>query len=402
MFTRGVALRRLLIALFATTLILASCGDDAGQSGAGSDPEAGDDADATDDDTDEDGMDGEHDHEHDGDDDHDGDHDHDHDHSEVIEVPDGMAVPSVAVSAEVDGPGAVNLFVDLDDFTVNPEAVSTDAVDGEGHLHLYIDGERERRFYNTAILVDGLSAGTHELMVEVSANNHSAYAVDGEPIRATVEVEVEEAEGHDHGHGAELFESASPPTVDLEVTKDPKSGWNVHAIMSDDFTFAPESINGEAVDGEGHLHLYVDGQKVGRLYGPWTHLSGLTPGTHVIEVEVSANDHRAYGVDGEPLRAQASIEASGDAAPADVVIVGSWTDGEIQFDELRYEVEQGSTVEIRFTSDQAEEIHVHGYDYLAEVGPGQIGVIVFEADSRGTFEVELERSGQLLFDLVVS
>ena len=59
-------------------------------------------------------------------------------------------------------------------------------------------------------------------------------------------------------------------------------------------------------------------------------------------------------------------------------------------------------VTIRVTSDVAEEVHVHGYDEIAAVAPGQTAELTFVANIPGVFEVEFERSHKLLFTLEVS
>lgn len=64
-------------------------------------------------------------------------------------------------------------------------------------------------------------------------------------------------------------------------------------------------------------------------------------------------------------------------------------------------VPAGEEVVIRVVSDVAEHVHVHGYDLMADVGPDQPAEITFAADVPGIFEVELEDSGQLLFNLEV-
>ena len=182
-------------------------------------------------------------------------------------------------------------------------------------LVLYVDGERKLRFYNTALHLKDLTPGDHEIAVEISANNHAAYAVDGVPIRATETITVPEAEVTHHGHDPQEVDPASAPTVGLAVMEDPKSGWNLQ-IDLENFTITPENASSDPVDGEGHLHLYVDGERVTRLYGTWWHLAELTKGNHEVAVEVSANNHAALAVDGAPIRATANIDVSADRAAA--------------------------------------------------------------------------------------
>ena len=64
------------------------------------------------------------------------------------------------------------------------------------------------------------------------------------------------------------------------MTPDPVMGWNVH-MRTTGFTWLPRKAgSADPVWGEGHAHLYVDGEKVARPYGEWYHLGPLDPGTH--------------------------------------------------------------------------------------------------------------------------
>jgi heme/copper-type cytochrome/quinol oxidase subunit 2 len=65
------------------------------------------------------------------------------------------------------------------------------------------------------------------------------------------------------------------------------------------------------------------------------------------------------------------------------------------------EVPQGSRVEIEVEADVSDEVHVHGYDLLADVTPDRRARIAFRATATGVFEVELEGAGLLLLRLRV-
>ncbi|MCA1693017.1 MAG: hypothetical protein ABR540_11925 [Acidimicrobiales bacterium] len=67
----------------------------------------------------------------------------------------------------------------------------------------------------------------------------------------------------------------------------------------------------------------------------------------------------------------------------------------------RHTVELGDQVFLRVTSDEADELHVHGYDHTAAVGPGKIAELRFPADIPGVFEVELEHSRRRVTTLEV-
>lgn len=105
---------------------------------------------------------------------------------------------------------------------------------------------------------------------------------------------------HDHDALLVLPAGAEAPTLDVAVEKDPASGWNLQ-MKTSHFTFAPQHASLDHVPGEGHAHVYANGVKIGRFYGPWVHLDGLPPGEVTLEVTLNANDHRPLAVGGAPV-----------------------------------------------------------------------------------------------------
>lgn len=397
-------------ALLATTLLVAACGDDDSDTPS-ADPAAGAD----------DGT---------------GDGTGGHAHGEGIEV-EGPA-PTVEIEATPDSVGGLNLHVETTNFTFAPEHASTDHVEGEGHAHIYVDGEKVGRLYGTDHYLGDVEAGEHEITVDLNANDHSPLLVDGEPVATTITVDVPETDHGAHDHGSDGVEAAAPaPTVTLTVEPDAKAGFNVQ-VETENFTFAPAAVGGDAVDGEGHAHLYVDGVKITRLYGEWYHLDiPLLAGEHEVTVDLNANDHTPLLADGDKIEASATItvdeaDASDDAGhdaghdgsdtSHDDHGDGSDTDGDdhageagtegqvIEIDVAegavdgggRIAVPLGETVTILVTSDVADHIHVHGYDLFADVEAGGTGSITFEATIPGVFEVELEDSAIELVELEIS
>lgn len=79
----------------------------------------------------------------------------------------------------------------------------------------------------------------------------------------------------------------------------------------------------------------------------------------------------------------------------------SITEGQVQPPPRRVRVDRGQTVRIVVTSDQADKLHVHGYDKEAELRPGTPATVTFTADQTGVFEVESHDSALQLFQLVV-
>lgn len=110
--------------------------------------------------------------------------------------------------------------------------------------------------------------------------------------------------GMDH---SKLTEAGSPtPNMTLMLHPDGVQSRNLHIGVSD-FAFAPEAVNGTHVPGQGHAHIYVNGIKIARAYGPWFHLSALPKGEHEIRVTLNANDHSQLALDDVPVEATAKL-----------------------------------------------------------------------------------------------
>lgn len=65
-------------------------------------------------------------------------------------------------------------------------------------------------------------------------------------------------------------------------------------------------------------------------------------------------------------------------------------------------VTKGQQIALTVTSDQPDEVHVHGIDVEKELEAGQPGTLTFTASQTGSFEVETHKSGLLLFKLDVT
>lgn len=108
-------------------------------------------------------------------------------------------------------------------------------------------------------------------------------------------------QGEDDGHGPmseHPIESEVPVSVEIGATVEPNGGVNV-VIDTENWRWAPDEVDQEHVPGSGHAHIYVDGEKVDRVYGPEYHLMGLSSGSHEVRVTLNANSHNELLVDGE-------------------------------------------------------------------------------------------------------
>jgi hypothetical protein len=64
-------------------------------------------------------------------------------------------------------------------------------------------------------------------------------------------------------------------------------------------------------------------------------------------------------------------------------------------------VRKGQRVRVRVESDVADHVHVHGYDLMQDVAPGEEARIEFRATLTGRFEIELEDRGTPIAELEV-
>ena len=114
------------------------------------------------------------------------------------------------------------------------------------------------------------------------------------------------ASGHEDHAPIILAAGENAPVLSIEAIADPVSGWNLH-LVTKRFRFAPENAGRENRPGEGHAHVYVNGIKLARLYGPWMHLSNLPSGEVDLRVTLNANDHSPLVVGDELLSRSVSI-----------------------------------------------------------------------------------------------
>lgn len=97
------------------------------------------------------------------------------------------------------------------------------------------------------------------------------------------------------------------PSVELIVHPDVKQGWNLQ-IQTTNFKFVPEKVNQKGNLSEGHAHLYVNGEKINRIYGNWYYLSVLKPGTNEIKIQLNTNDHKILMYHQQPIEDVKIIE----------------------------------------------------------------------------------------------
>lgn len=113
-----------------------------------------------------------------------------------------------------------------------------------------------------------------------------------------------------HGAAIEIPPGPDAPKVEITVAKDAVGGWNLN-IRAANFRFAPDHASLPHIAGEGHAHLYANGRKIARIYGPWFHIETLPAGDVELRVDLNANDHRPFSVSGHTVRATATVHNAG-------------------------------------------------------------------------------------------
>lgn len=110
-------------------------------------------------------------------------------------------------------------------------------------------------------------------------------------------------EGSEHTHPILNVKADVPqPTITHLIYPDKKDGYNIQ-ILTQNFSFTPARINGDVKDNEGHAHLYLNGEKIARLYSHWYHIpsSMLATGMNYMTVTLNANDHSEWAINNVPI-----------------------------------------------------------------------------------------------------
>ena len=139
-------------------------------------------------------------------------------------------------------------------------------------------------------------------------------ALEGQPNAVFLRVTATGSQDMSDGHADDYHEDAhdaqiaadSHMSVSISLEQDALTGANL-TMVTDGFIFTAENVNKPHVSGEGHAHVYVNGVKVGRLYGPSIHLDKMKAGMNEVRVTLNANTHEEYTWNGQPVTATATI-----------------------------------------------------------------------------------------------
>jgi hypothetical protein len=142
----------------------------------------------------------------------------------------------------------------------------------------------------------------HQLFYRLSLTTALALFSLGinQPLVHSSEGQPHHSGGHSHGQ-IEIAPGEPVPQVNLIIHPDPKMGWNLE-MQVENFQFTPHHLYQENKPGEGHVHLFINGEKVTRIYGSWYYLKELPPGNHEIKVVLSSNNHEDFIFQGQMIQ----------------------------------------------------------------------------------------------------
>ena len=146
----------------------------------------------------------------------------------------------------------------------------------------------------------GFKDGTRlESEFVVKSMDHSGDSQEREPHSGHGSGSTGPSPMHD-GHGMKHeMHGENAPQLQVHTHKTDSGQWML-MIATENFAFSKEHQDGDHVDGEGHAHLYVDGEKIARVFSSRYELPHLVSGEYETRVGLFTNNHMAYAVDGEP------------------------------------------------------------------------------------------------------
>jgi len=95
------------------------------------------------------------------------------------------------------------------------------------------------------------------------------------------------------------------PSVQIvEAKRDMMGAYSVK-IETSNFTFTPDRVDDEPIPNQGHAHIYVNNEKVGREYSEWMYVPASffsETGPNRITVTLNANTHGEWTYLNNPIQ----------------------------------------------------------------------------------------------------
>ncbi len=192
--------------------------------------------------------------------------------------------PSISIVKPTDGAffygGDLEVEVSISGLMMNQSAIGGNNTAGEGHWHLYINDGLIGPYTDNTVMLSDLPVGHHVLKVQLMNNDHT-------PVMP---------EAHDMVE----FHLLAVPMIMIES---PANGTTIEGTSLDlevevtNFMLNSSAVGGTNAPGEGHYHIYINGDLVGPYTDLMVTLTDLPAGDHELKVELKNNDHSALGVE---------------------------------------------------------------------------------------------------------
>lgn len=106
---------------------------------------------------------------------------------------------------------------------------------------------------------------------------------------------------HDHHHKPlDISNRTDIPSIEVKAYPDNIQGWNLE-IKTVNFEFTPENLDQDSNPNQGHAHLYVNGEKMTRIYSNWYYISELPQGENQIKVTLNTDNHESLVYNGKEI-----------------------------------------------------------------------------------------------------
>ena len=166
--------------------------------------------------------------------------------------------------------------------------------------------------------ISGILMAIAALTILGIAVDQARLAAASETVETTMVQPTAASTPGTHSHAMLNTDSSQPlPGVSIKLHPDAASGYNLQ-LVTENFTFSPENTNLENVNSQGHAHLYINGEKIKRMYGNWEHLpaSLFAEGENSVKVTLNANDHSNWAIDGMMIMDEVTISDTGTVTQA--------------------------------------------------------------------------------------
>ncbi len=111
-------------------------------------------------------------------------------------------------------------------------------------------------------------------------------------------------------HPGHKIEASKPyPIISLEVLEDDMDGYNL-LIKLENFKLTPEDVGKKNHLNSGHMHLFVNDIKIGRVYSNWFHIPGrfFSLEENIIRVTLNSNLHDLFMINGNPIQLEIKVK----------------------------------------------------------------------------------------------